>query len=41
VLHDSGGDRSATVRALPVILAGARHRGLSFVLLSTLLDTLA
>ena len=36
LLHDGGGDRSATVRALPQIIAGLRARGLQFVPLSTL-----
>ena len=36
LLHDGGGDRSATVRALPAIIAGLRARGLRFVPLSEL-----
>jgi peptidoglycan-N-acetylglucosamine deacetylase len=39
VVHDSGGDRSATVEALPAILKGAQAKGLSFVRLSTLLKS--
>ena len=31
ILHDGGGDRSATVRALPVIVKGIRQRGLRLV----------
>jgi peptidoglycan/xylan/chitin deacetylase (PgdA/CDA1 family) len=31
LLHDGGGDRSATVRALPRIIDGIRHRGLKLV----------
>jgi peptidoglycan/xylan/chitin deacetylase (PgdA/CDA1 family)/sulfur carrier protein ThiS len=34
VLHDGGGDRSATVEALPAIIAGIRERGLRFVALA-------
>jgi peptidoglycan/xylan/chitin deacetylase (PgdA/CDA1 family) len=34
VLHDGGGDRTATVRALPAIIAGIRKRGLRFVALA-------
>lgn len=34
VLHDGGGDRSATVEALPEIIAGIRERGLRFVALA-------
>jgi peptidoglycan-N-acetylglucosamine deacetylase len=30
LLHDGGGDRSATVAALPLIIAGLRDRGLGF-----------
>jgi cellulose synthase/poly-beta-1,6-N-acetylglucosamine synthase-like glycosyltransferase/peptidoglycan/xylan/chitin deacetylase (PgdA/CDA1 family)/spore germination protein YaaH len=36
LLHDGGGDRSATVEALPAIIAGLRARGLRFVALSDL-----
>lgn len=36
LLHDGGGDRSTTVRALPAIIAGLRARGLGFVPLSEL-----
>ena len=31
LMHDGGGDRSATVKALPRIIAGIRHRGLRLV----------
>jgi peptidoglycan-N-acetylglucosamine deacetylase len=31
VLHDGGGDQSATVRALPRIIRGIRHMGLELV----------
>ena len=31
ILHDGGGDRSATIRALPVIVKGIRRRGLRLV----------
>jgi peptidoglycan/xylan/chitin deacetylase (PgdA/CDA1 family) len=34
VMHDGGGDRSATVRALPAIIAGIRERGLRLVALA-------
>jgi len=30
LLHDGGGDRSATVRALPRIIRGIRKMGLAF-----------
>ena len=33
ILHDGGGDRSATVAALPAIVRGIRHRGLRLVAL--------
>ena len=33
-LHDGGGDRSATVRALPLIVRGIRHRKLRLVALT-------
>ncbi len=33
LLHDGGGDRSATVQALPKIIAEVRSRGYSFVTL--------
>jgi peptidoglycan-N-acetylglucosamine deacetylase len=36
LLHDSGGDRSATVAALPVIISELRARGYEFVPVSTL-----
>ncbi|MCP5109702.1 MAG: polysaccharide deacetylase family protein [bacterium] len=36
VLHDSGGDRSRTVAALPAIIQTVRERGLMFVTLSEL-----
>ena len=32
-MHDGGGDRSNTVRALPRIIQGARDRGFRFVAL--------
>jgi peptidoglycan/xylan/chitin deacetylase (PgdA/CDA1 family) len=38
VMHDSGGDRSRTIQALPGILREAHRRGLRFVLLSELLQ---
>lgn len=38
VIHDSGGDRSATVAALPGIIAAAKRKSLKFVLLTELLD---
>ena len=31
ILHDGGGDRSATVAALPAIVRGIRRRGLHLV----------
>ena len=31
ILHDGGGDRSATIAALPAIVRGIRHRGLRLV----------
>ena len=31
ILHDGGGDRSATVAALPAIVKGIRRRGLRLV----------
>lgn len=37
VMHDSGGDRSATVAALPTLIDGLRRDGYSFVSLSDLL----
>lgn len=36
LLHDGGGDRAATVRALPAIISRLRERGLRFVALSEL-----
>jgi peptidoglycan-N-acetylglucosamine deacetylase len=36
LLHDGGGDRGATVQALPAIIAGLRARGQTFVPLSQL-----
>lgn len=36
LLHDGGGNRAATVQALPAIIAGLRARGLSFVPLSAM-----
>src|SRR5262245_3154687 len=35
LLHDGGGDRSATVKALPAIIKGIRHRHLRLVTIST------
>jgi cellulose synthase/poly-beta-1,6-N-acetylglucosamine synthase-like glycosyltransferase/peptidoglycan/xylan/chitin deacetylase (PgdA/CDA1 family) len=37
LLHDSGGDRSQTVAALPQIIEGLRARGFALVAISTLL----
>jgi peptidoglycan-N-acetylglucosamine deacetylase len=37
LLHDSGGDRSQTVEALPRLIAGLRERGFEFVAISGLL----
>jgi peptidoglycan/xylan/chitin deacetylase (PgdA/CDA1 family) len=34
VMHDGGGDRAATLSALPAIIAGIRERGLRFVALA-------
>src|SRR2546427_11628712 len=34
ILHDGGGDRSATLAALPAIVRGIRHRGLQLVALT-------
>jgi peptidoglycan/xylan/chitin deacetylase (PgdA/CDA1 family) len=34
ILHDGGGDRSATLAALPAIVRGIRHRGLHLVALT-------
>ncbi len=34
ILHDGGGDRSATVAALPAIVKGIRHRGLRLRVIS-------
>ena len=34
ILHDGGGDRSATLTALPAIVRGIRHRGLQLVALT-------
>jgi peptidoglycan/xylan/chitin deacetylase (PgdA/CDA1 family) len=34
LLHDGGGDRSATVKALPGIVKGIRHRGLRLIALA-------
>jgi peptidoglycan/xylan/chitin deacetylase (PgdA/CDA1 family) len=31
IMHDGGGDRTATIRALPHIIRGIRHRGLRLV----------
>jgi peptidoglycan/xylan/chitin deacetylase (PgdA/CDA1 family) len=38
LMHDGGGDRSRTVKALPVIIDSLKQRGLSFVTLEELLD---
>jgi cellulose synthase/poly-beta-1,6-N-acetylglucosamine synthase-like glycosyltransferase/spore germination protein YaaH/peptidoglycan/xylan/chitin deacetylase (PgdA/CDA1 family) len=38
LLHDGGGDRSATVRALPGIIEGLRSRGFQIVGVESLLD---
>ena len=38
LLHDSGGDRSQTVAALPRIIEGLRAQGFALVSISTLLD---
>ncbi|MEN3333035.1 MAG: peptidoglycan-N-acetylglucosamine deacetylase [Blastocatellia bacterium] len=37
LLHDSGGDRSETIEALPVLISEMRKRGFEFVLVSDLL----
>src|SRR5258708_3578899 len=37
LLHDGGGDRAATVEALPLIIEGARARGFEFVAVHQLL----
>ncbi len=37
LLHDGGGNRAATVQALPLIIEGARARGFEFVLVNQLL----
>lgn len=37
LLHDGGGNRAATVEALPAIISGLRQRGLRFVALSELI----
>ncbi len=37
LMHDGGGDRSATVEALPLIIQGAKARGYQFVPVSALL----
>ncbi len=39
LLHDGGGDRSATVRALPRIIEGAQARGFHFVTLDSVSGT--
>jgi hypothetical protein len=31
ILHDGGGDRTATIRALPIIVRGIRQKGLRLV----------
>jgi peptidoglycan/xylan/chitin deacetylase (PgdA/CDA1 family) len=38
LLHDGGGDRSATVQALPQIISALRHQGYRFVTLPELLE---
>ncbi len=38
LLHDSGGDRSQTIAALPQIIQGLRERGFELVTVSNLLD---
>jgi chitin deacetylase len=38
LMHDGGGDRSATVRALPYIIANLKKRGYEFVTVPELLD---
>jgi cellulose synthase/poly-beta-1,6-N-acetylglucosamine synthase-like glycosyltransferase/peptidoglycan/xylan/chitin deacetylase (PgdA/CDA1 family)/spore germination protein YaaH len=38
LLHDSGGDRSETIEALPLLISEMRQRGFEFVLVSDLLD---
>lgn len=38
LLHDGGGDRENTVRALPLLIEALRDRGFSFVTPSSLLD---
>ena len=35
IVHDGGGDRSATLAALPAIVKGIRHRGLRVVPIPT------
>ena len=40
-LHDAGGDRSQTVKALPVLIQALRSRGLRFVLASELAGAVA
>jgi peptidoglycan-N-acetylglucosamine deacetylase len=37
LLHDSGGDRSETIEALPILISEMRKRGFEFVLVSDLL----
>ncbi len=37
LLHDSGGDRSETVEAIPKIMEALRGRGFQFVTISDLL----
>ena len=40
-LHDAGGDRSQTVKALPLLIQALRHRGLRFALASELAGAVA
>jgi hypothetical protein len=37
-MHDGGGDRSKTVKALPYIIDGLRQRGYKFVSVTELLN---
>ena len=39
LLHDGGGDRSETVRLIPMIIASLRQRGYQFVTVSQLIDS--
>jgi len=38
LLHDGGGDRTNTVKALPMIIARLRQQGYSFVTIPELLE---